>query len=75
MSRILEDQQMLQFNCLEDLFTQITISGPSVSVATLLRRVLQICCSKFVFVPDKPLPFRMKWPFVNSLFETRILFF
>jgi hypothetical protein len=38
--RILEDQQVLRFNCLGDFFPQITISGPSVSVATLLRRVL-----------------------------------
>jgi hypothetical protein len=38
MSRILEDQQVLRFNCLGDLFHEITISGPSVPVATLLRR-------------------------------------
>jgi hypothetical protein len=40
MSRILENQQMLRFNCLGDFFPQIAISGPSVPVATLLRRVL-----------------------------------
>jgi hypothetical protein len=40
MSRIPEDQQMLRFNCLGDFFPRITISGPSVPVATLLRRVL-----------------------------------
>jgi hypothetical protein len=40
MSRILEDEQMLWFNCLGDFLPQITISGPSVPVATLLRRVL-----------------------------------
>jgi hypothetical protein len=40
MSRIREDQQVLPFICFRDLFPQITISGPSVSVATLLRRVL-----------------------------------
>jgi hypothetical protein len=39
MSRILEDQQVLRFNGLGDFFPQITISGPSVPVATLLRRV------------------------------------
>jgi hypothetical protein len=38
MSRILEDQQMLRFNCLRDFFPQITTSGPSVPIATLLRR-------------------------------------
>jgi hypothetical protein len=40
MPRILEDQQMLRFNCLGNFSPQITISGPSVPVATLLRRVL-----------------------------------
>jgi hypothetical protein len=39
-SRILEDQQMLRLNCLGDFFPQITISEPSVPVATLLPRVL-----------------------------------
>jgi hypothetical protein len=73
MSRILEDQQMLRFNCLGDFFPQITISGPSVPVATLLRRVLETFCAKFVLVLDKRLPFRMKLLFVNSGFETRIL--
>jgi hypothetical protein len=73
MSRILEDQQVLRFNCPGDVFPQIIISGPSVPVATLLCRVLWTCCAKFVLVPDKWLPFRMKRPFVNSLFETRIL--
>jgi hypothetical protein len=37
MPRILEDQQVLRFNCLGDFFPQITIFGPSVSVATLFR--------------------------------------
>jgi hypothetical protein len=37
---ILEDQQMLRCHCLADFFLHITISGPSVPVATLLRRVL-----------------------------------
>jgi hypothetical protein len=40
MSLILEDQQMLRFNCLGDFFPQITISGPSVPVATFRRRIL-----------------------------------
>jgi hypothetical protein len=40
MSRILEDQQVLRFNCLGDFFPQITISGPSVPVPLLLRSVL-----------------------------------
>jgi hypothetical protein len=40
MSGILEDQQVLQFNCLGDFFHQITTSGPFVPVATFLRRVL-----------------------------------
>jgi hypothetical protein len=40
MSRILENQRVLPFNCLRDFFPQITISGPSVPVTTLLRRVL-----------------------------------
>jgi hypothetical protein len=40
MSWILEDQQVFRFNCLGDFFPRITISGPSVPVATLLRRVL-----------------------------------
>jgi hypothetical protein len=40
MSRILGDQQILRFNSLEDFFHQIIISGPSVFVVTLLRRVL-----------------------------------
>jgi hypothetical protein len=73
MSWILEDQQVLQFNCLGDFFPQIIISGHSVPVATLLRGELQTCCTKFVLAPDKPLPFRMKRPFVNSLFEIQIL--
>jgi hypothetical protein len=38
-SRIHEDQQMLRFNYLGDFFPRITISGPSVPVATRLRRV------------------------------------
>jgi hypothetical protein len=70
---ILEDQQVLQFNWLQDFFLQITISEPSVPVATLLRRVLSTCYVKFVLVPDKRWPFRMKRPFANALFETRIL--
>jgi hypothetical protein len=41
MSWILEDQQMLRFNCLRDIAPQSDISGPSVPVVTLLRRVLQ----------------------------------
>jgi hypothetical protein len=40
MSQILEDQQVLRFNCLGDFFPQMTISGPSLPVATLLHRVL-----------------------------------
>jgi hypothetical protein len=40
MSRILEGQQVLRFNCLGDFFPQITISGPSVPVATLFCRVV-----------------------------------
>jgi hypothetical protein len=40
MSRILEDQQVIRLNCLEDFFPQITVSGPSVPVTRLLRRVL-----------------------------------
>jgi hypothetical protein len=40
MSRILEAQQVLRFNCLGDFFPQIIISGPSVPVATLLCQVL-----------------------------------
>jgi hypothetical protein len=39
-SRILEDQQMLRFNCFGDFFPQVTISGPFVPVARLLPRVL-----------------------------------
>jgi hypothetical protein len=74
MSRILEDQQMLRPNRLEDFFPQITISGPSVPIATVLRRVLSTGCAKFVLVPDKRLLFQMKRLFVNSLFETRIFF-
>jgi hypothetical protein len=73
MSRILEDQQVLRFDCLGNFFPQIAISGLSVPVATLLRWVLSTCRAKFVLVPDKRLPFRMKRPFVNSLFETRVL--
>jgi hypothetical protein len=37
---IVQDQQVLRFNCIGDFFPQITISGPSVPVATLLRGVL-----------------------------------
>jgi hypothetical protein len=40
MSWILEYQQMLRFNCLGDFCPQIAVSGPSVLVETLLRRVL-----------------------------------
>jgi hypothetical protein len=40
MSRILEDQQMLQFNYLRDFFPQIIIFGHSVPATRLLRRVL-----------------------------------
>jgi hypothetical protein len=40
MSRILEDHQMLRFDCFGDFFPQVTISGPSVPVATLLPRGL-----------------------------------
>jgi hypothetical protein len=39
MSRIIENQQVLRFNCFGDFFPQITISGPSVPVVTFLRRV------------------------------------
>jgi hypothetical protein len=39
-SRILEDQQVLRFYYLGDFLPQITTSGPSVPVATLLLRVL-----------------------------------
>jgi hypothetical protein len=73
MSRVLEDRQVLRFNCLGDIVPQSYISGPSVPVATLLRRVLQTCCAKFVSVIDERLPFHMKQQFMNSLFETRIL--
>jgi hypothetical protein len=74
MSRVLEDQQLLRFNCLGDIVPQSYKSGPSVSVATLLCRVLQTCWAKFVSVTDERLPFHMKQQFMNSLFETRILF-
>jgi hypothetical protein len=53
MSRVLEDQQVLRFNCLGDIVPQSYISGPSVPVATLLHRVLQTCCAKFVPVTDE----------------------
>jgi hypothetical protein len=72
-SRIFEDQQILRFNCLGDFFPYIAISGPSVPVATILCRVFYTCCAKFILVPDKRLPFRMKRSFVHSLCETRIL--
>jgi hypothetical protein len=39
-SQILEDQQVLRFNCLGDFFPQITISGPSMPIATVFRRAL-----------------------------------
>jgi hypothetical protein len=73
MSRVLEDQRVLRFNCLGDIVPQNYISGPSMPVAALLRRVLRTCCAKFVSVTDERLPFRMKQQFMNSLFETRIL--
>jgi hypothetical protein len=73
MSRVLGDQQVLRFNCLGDIIPQSYISGPSVPVAMLFRRVLQTCCAKFVSVTDERLPFRMKQQLMNSLFETRIL--
>jgi hypothetical protein len=73
MSWALEDQQVLRFNCLGDIVAQSYISGPSVSVAMLLCRVLQTCSSKFVSVTDERLPFRMKQQSMNSLFETLIL--
>jgi hypothetical protein len=53
MSWILEEQHVLRFNSLGDFFPQITIFGPSVLVAALLRRVLYTCCAKFVLAPDK----------------------
>jgi hypothetical protein len=40
MPRILEDQQVFQINYLGDFFAQITMSGPSVPVVTLLCGVL-----------------------------------
>jgi hypothetical protein len=40
MPRILEDQQVLRFNCLGNFFAQVTISGPFAPVAALLCRVL-----------------------------------
>jgi hypothetical protein len=73
MSRVLEDQQVLRLNCLGDSVPQNYMSGHSVPIATLLRRVLQTCCAKCVSVTDERLPFRMKQQFMNSLFETRIL--
>jgi hypothetical protein len=73
MSRILEDRHAFRFSYFGDFLPQITISKPSVSVVALFRRVLYTCCTKFVLVPDKRLSLRMKLPFVNSLFETRIL--
>jgi hypothetical protein len=53
MSRVLEDQQVLQFDCLGDIVPQSCISRPSVPVAILLRRVLQTYCAKFVSVTDE----------------------
>jgi hypothetical protein len=41
MSRVLEDQKALRFNCLRDIVPQSYISGPSVLVAALLRWVFQ----------------------------------
>jgi hypothetical protein len=73
MSRVFGDQQVLRFNCLGDVVPQSYMSRPFVSVATLLRRVLQTYRAKFVSVTDERLPFRMKQQFVNPLFETRIL--
>jgi hypothetical protein len=40
MSLVLEDQQVLRFNCLGDIVPQSYVSGPSVPVATLLHQVL-----------------------------------
>jgi hypothetical protein len=60
MSWVLEDQQMLRFNCLGDVVPQSYIPGHFVPVATLLRRVLQTCCAKFGSVTGERLPFRMK---------------
>jgi hypothetical protein len=74
MSPIHEDQQLLRFKFPGYILPQITISGPSVPVAMLLCRILQTCCAKFVLVPDERLPLRMKWQFMNPVFETRILF-
>jgi hypothetical protein len=73
MSQVLEDQQVLRFNCFGDIVPQSYISGLSVPVATFLRRVLQTRCAKFVSVTDERLPFRGKQQFMNSLFEIRIL--
>jgi hypothetical protein len=64
---------VLRVNCLGEFFFQITIPGPSVPVTALFCRVLETRWAKFVLVLDKLLPFGMKRPFVNSLFETRIL--
>jgi hypothetical protein len=53
MSHILEDQQVLRFDYLGDILLQITISGCSVSIETLLGRVFQTCCAQFVLVLDE----------------------
>jgi hypothetical protein len=72
MSRVLEDQEVLPFNCLGDIVPQSYIFRPSVPAATLLCRVLQTCCAKSVSVTDERLPLRMKQQFMDSLFEIRI---
>jgi hypothetical protein len=59
MSRTVEDQEVLRFNCLGDFFPQITISGPSVLVATSLSgtlnllRKIHIGTGQMIVIPEK----------------------
>jgi hypothetical protein len=67
-SSILDEWQVLQFNCLG-----IDRGKPSLAVAVVLRRVLETCYAKFSLVMKSDSCSHPKNLFMSSLLETRIL--
>jgi hypothetical protein len=47
MARILEDQEVLQFNCLGDMMSQFRPVPNRVPIPTVLHKVIETCCTKF----------------------------
>jgi hypothetical protein len=72
-SGILEDLQVLQFNCLGDVSPEINRFRDPAPMATVQDLAFETCWSKFFLIPGSESLIRSKTISLHSLFESCIL--